>query len=85
MGANFSGSMIYTHEKCPYSENYGPYFSALGENTERYKACTPNTGKFGPEKLRIRTLVPNCSLRVCFEMKQTSVEFSTVMSLENQR
>ena len=74
--------MINTDEKCPYSENYGPYFSALGENTERYKASTPNTGKFGPE---IRTLVPNCSVRVCFEMKQTSVEFSTVMSLEKQR
>ena len=74
--------MINTDEKCPYSENYGPYFSALGENTERYKASTPNTGKFGPE---IRTLVPNCSVRVFFEMKQTSVEFSTVMSLENQR
>ena len=74
--------MINTDEKCPYSENYGPYFSALGENTERYKASTPNTGKFGPE---IRTLVPNCSVRVCFELKQTSVEFSTVMSLENQR
>ena len=48
------------YEKCPYSENYGPYFSAFGENTERYKACTPNTEKFGPEKLLIRILVPNC-------------------------
>ena len=32
----------------------GPYFSALGLNMERYG---PNAGKYGPEKLRIRTLL----------------------------
>ena len=30
----------------------GPYFPAFGLNTERYSVA----GKYGPEKLRIRTL-----------------------------
>ena len=38
----------------------GPYFPAFGLNTERatpyFFVFSPNAGKYGPEKLRIRTL-----------------------------
>ena len=50
------------HEKFPYSEFSGPYFSAFGLNTERWRdtqcvsVVSPNVGKYGPGKLRIRTL-----------------------------
>ena len=32
----------------------GPYFPTFGMNTEIY--FSPNAGKYGPEKLRMRTL-----------------------------
>ena len=39
----------------------GPYFPAFELNTERYfvylPVFTPNAGKYGPEKLRIWTLL----------------------------
>ena len=42
--------------KSVYIRNFsGPYFPAFGLNTER-----PNAGKYGPEKLRIRTLFTQC-------------------------
>ena len=34
----------------------GPYFPAFELNTERYVVDSPNAGKYGPEKLQIRTL-----------------------------
>ena len=37
----------------------GPYFSVFGLNMERYSylsVFSPNTGKYGPEKLQIRTI-----------------------------
>ena len=34
----------------------GLYFPTFGLNTERYFVLSPNVGKYGPEKLRIRTL-----------------------------
>ena len=40
---------ITLHEKCPYSEFFWSVFS-------------PNMGKYGPEKLRIRTLFTQCKL-----------------------
>ena len=54
------------HEKFPYSEFSGPYFSAFGLNTERWRdiqyvsVVSPNAGKYGPGKLRIRTLFTQC-------------------------
>ena len=45
----------------------GPYFPAFGLNMERYGIRTkyslkvsPNAGKYGPEKLRTRTLFTQC-------------------------
>ena len=35
----------------------GPYFPAFGLNMERYSLFSPNAEKYGPEKLRIRTLL----------------------------
>ena len=32
-----------------YGVNSGPYFPALGLNTERYEVFSPNVGKYGPE------------------------------------
>ena len=34
----------------------GPYFPAVGLNTEKYEQC----GKYGRGKLQIRTLFPQC-------------------------
>ena len=34
----------------------GPYFPAFGLNTEYLSAFSPNAGKYGQEKLRIRIL-----------------------------
>ena len=52
----------------------GPYFPAFGLNTERYGEIRRDTeylpvfilnaGKYGPEKLRIRTLFTQCYLLV---------------------
>ena len=39
-----------------------PYFPALGLNTERYGVFSPNAGKYGPEKLRIRTFFTQCDV-----------------------
>ena len=47
------------HEKCPIRSFSDPYFPALGLNTERYfnlLIFSPNTVKYGPGKLRTRTL-----------------------------
>ena len=33
----------------------GPYFPTFGLNTEIYIYISPNAGKYGSEKLRIRT------------------------------
>ena len=41
----------------------GPYFPALALNTERYGEIlriSPNAGKYGQEKLRIRTIFTQC-------------------------
>ena len=41
------------------------YFPAFGLNTERYayfSAFSPNTGKYGLEKLQIRTLFTQCKI-----------------------
>ena len=35
-------------------------FPAFGLNTERYRVFSPNSGKYGPEKLQIRTLFTQC-------------------------
>ena len=35
------------HEKCPYSEFF-------------WSVLSPNAGKYGPEKLRVRTLFTQC-------------------------
>ena len=39
----------------------GPYFSAFGLKTERYRVFRPNAEKYGPEKLQIRTLFTQSS------------------------
>ena len=39
----------------------GPYFPAFGLNTEYLSAFSPNAGKYGPEKLRIRILFTQTS------------------------
>ena len=44
-------------EKFPYSELTGPYFPVFRLNTERYSIFSPNTGKYGLEKLQIRKLL----------------------------
>ena len=42
---------------CSYWEFFfGLYFPAVGLNTERYSVFSSTAGKYGPEKLRIRTL-----------------------------
>ena len=49
----------------------GPYFPTFGLKTERYGVSllfSPNAGKYGPEKLRIRTLFTQCLL--CNHCKQ---------------
>ena len=38
----------------------GAYFPAFGLNTERYRVFSPHSGKYGPEKLQIRTLFTQC-------------------------
>ena len=44
-------------EKCPYSEFFWSVFSHI--RTE----FSPNAEKYGPEKLRIRTLFMQCGLQ----------------------
>ena len=41
------------------------YFPAFGLNTERHylSVFSPNAGKYGPEKLRTRTLFTHCLLK----------------------
>ena len=43
-------------KKCPYSEFSDPYFPTFRLNTEYLSVFSPNAGKCGPEKPRIRTL-----------------------------
>ena len=42
----------------------GPYFPAFGLNTPYLSVFSPNTGKYRPEKLRIRTLFTQCQTNV---------------------
>ena len=57
--------MVLTlREKFPFLEFFWLVciFPALGLNTERYGVFSPNVGKYGPEKLRIRTLFTQCDI-----------------------
>ena len=41
----------------------GPFFRPFGLNTERYQylnVFSPNVGKYGPEKLQMRTIFTQC-------------------------
>ena len=49
----------------------GTYFPAFGVNI-------PNAGKYGPEKLRIRTLFTKCNCLLIFSVKDTDGEKGTV-------
>ena len=40
--------MVFTASK--YEVFSGPYFPAVGLNTERYEVLSPNAGKYGPGK-----------------------------------
>ena len=55
-----NGLMRYEFSVCIRSFS-SLYFPAFGLNTERYgERKSPNAGKYGPEKLRIRTLFTQC-------------------------
>ena len=56
--------------------SFDPYFPAFGLKTDRYgdteylSVFNPNAGKYGPEKLQIRTLFTQCtsySRRKCYQ------------------
>ena len=50
-------------KKCPYLEFFWSVFSVFELNTgdtEYLSVFSPNAGKYGPEKLRIRTLFTQC-------------------------
>ena len=49
-------------EKCPYSDFFwSVFFRILTDTNARYLSIfSPNTGKYGPEKLRIRTFFTQC-------------------------
>ena len=52
---------VTLREKSPYLDFFfGPYFPAFGFNTPPLSVFSPNTGKHGPEKFRIRTLFTQC-------------------------
>ena len=56
---------ITLREKCLYSEFFWPYFPAFRLNTERYGLSfriQSECGKFGPEKLQLRTPFTQCYL-----------------------
>ena len=40
----------------------GPNFPAFGLNTPYLSVFSPNAGKYGPEKLQLRTLFTQCTL-----------------------
>ena len=43
-------------EKCPYSEFFWSVFSRIWTEYGEISVFSPNAGKYGPEKLQIRTL-----------------------------
>ena len=53
--SNYNWKTIHCAKSAHIRSFSGPYFSAFRLNTERYGEIT-NAGKYGPEKLQIRTL-----------------------------
>ena len=43
-----------------YGVFFGPYFPAIGLNTEKYEVFSRSAGKYGPEKTRIWIFFTQC-------------------------
>ena len=54
------------HEKCPYSEFFWSVFSHNRTEFEYLSVLSPNVEKYGPEELRIRTLLTPCYFKPIF-------------------
>ena len=50
MASYYSMNLTTARKVSKYGVFSGPYFPALGLNTERYSVFSPSTGKCGPEK-----------------------------------
>ena len=53
-------STLSLREVSKYGVFSGPYFHVFGLNVKIYSVFSPNTGTYGPEKLRIWTLFTLC-------------------------
>ena len=66
----------YFREKCPYSEFFWSVFIHI--RTDYRDVFSPNAGKYGPEKLRIRTLFTQWYFSI--KKKSLSTHFMLLIS-----